>query len=190
MIANDLAVRGSIGDLAQHSNQPIATVFMNVTHVIIVDCSGSMAAQDAQHGEKSRYDAACTELRKLQSKYQGNFAVFGFSDETEFFPGGLPRMMGGGTDLTGALEYVEDLDGTDITIDLISDGYPDDPFSAIKRVERWSTKINTIYIGPASATDAIDFMHRLAQMSGGKSAVNDASDIAPAISGLLTERTR
>lgn len=183
---SNLAVVGSLSDLATKTDQRVATVFMDVQHVIIVDCSGSMAARDAQSGEHTRYEAACTELRKLQSSYRGNFAVFGFSDETEFCPGGLPRLMGGGTDLTKALEYVEDLDGTDVTFDLISDGYPDDPFSAIKRVEHWTTKINTIYIGPASATDAIDFMRRLAQMSSGKVAINDASDITPTIIGLLT----
>lgn len=183
---DNLAVCGSLADLAEKQDTRIANVFMNIDHVIIVDVSGSMSAHDAYGGEKTRYDAACVELRKLQSKYQGKFAVFGFSDETEFFPGGIPRLIGAGTNLTGALEYVADLDGTDVTFDIISDGYPDDAQGAMFIASRFTTKINTIYVGPTNAIDAINFMQQLASSSGGKSAVNDASGIGTTITGLLT----
>lgn len=183
---NNLAIRGSLTDLAEHQNTHLANVFMDVQHVIIVDCSGSMAAHDARDGEKTRFEAACLELRKLQSQHQGKIAVFGFADKVAFFPGGLPEMnVGTSTDLVNALEYVQDLDDTDVTFDLISDGLPDDPAGSMDVVRQFETKINTIYIGPNDES-AIDFMRRLALTSGGKAARGSASKIADVVIGLLT----
>jgi len=185
----DLAVVGSIADLAHHHNTRIANVLMDVEHLIVVDCSGSMDAHDARDGERTRFEAACAELRKLQRQYQGKIAVIGFSDEVQFSPGGLPEPMHGGTDLTAALEYIQDFDGTGVTFDVISDGIPDDQTSALAVAQRLTTRINTIYIGPTHGEDwvkqAMAFMKRLAAVSGGASVVNSASDIGSAVTRLL-----
>lgn len=183
---SNLAIRGSLTDLAEHQNVHLANVFMDVQHVIIVDCSGSMAARDARDGEKTRFEAACMELRKLQGQYQGKIAVFGFADDVAFFPSGLPEMsVGAGTDLVNALKYIQDLDGTDVTFDLISDGEPDDIAGSLDVARQFKSVINTIYIGPQNIP-AIEFMRQLALVSGGKAAQRSASEIADIIVGLLT----
>jgi|SRR5690242_10905491 len=183
---SNLAICGSLTDLAEHQNTHLANVFMDVQHVIIVDCSGSMQAHDARDGEKTRFEAACMELRKLQRQYRGKIAVFGFADDVAFFPGGLPEMnVGTGTDLIAALTYVQDLDGTDVTFDLISDGQPEDPAGSMDLARQFTTKINTIYIGPDDKS-AIDFMRRLALASGGKASQGSASGISDMVVGLLT----
>lgn len=188
MTTNSLAVRGSLADLAEHKSTRIANVFMDADHIIIIDVSGSMSSRDVRGGEMTRYDAACKELTKLQANYQGRFAVFGFSDDVAIFPGGIPQQnLGTGTDLTKALEYLYDLDGTGVTFDLISDGEPDDERSALDQARRYSTKINTIYIGPTNGyyNAAIAFMDKIATLSGGQSSVNDASGIGNVVIGLL-----
>jgi hypothetical protein len=192
-----LAVVGSVADAAHRRETRLANAAMDVQHVVLIDCSGSMESIDADGGERSRYDAACRELRRLQQYNRGKFAVFAFSNDVEFCPGGLPRLIGGSTNLTRALEYIFDLDGTGVTFNVISDGCPDNEVSALAVACRMTTKINTIYVGPAfSDLDytmreierAMAFMRQLADLSGGKSAVGDAGAIGTTIAGLLTTK--
>ena len=99
-------VPGSVGDVAEKSGVGVAEAFLGADYIVLVDTSGSMGDRDSRDG-RSRYDVACRELAKLQGKYPGKVAVYAFSEDTAFCPGGVPTYYGGGTNLAGALHDLE-----------------------------------------------------------------------------------
>jgi len=124
-------ITGSLGAIAQRDNMTLAESFLSADAILIVDMSGSMGAHDAPDG-LSRYEAAENELRRLQEENPGKIAVIAFSDTAEFAPTGIPRRMGNGTNLTGALRFVKPADGTGVRFIVISDGEPDEPNGPVK----------------------------------------------------------
>jgi len=150
----------------------LAESFLSADVLLIVDMSGSMGAKDAPGG-KSRYEAAENELKRLQEANPGKIAVIAFSDSAEFCPTGIPRRIGAGTNLAGALRFVKPADGTGVRFIVISDGEPDDPWQALAEARSFSSKIDCVYIGPESGHGR-DFLKRLAAASGGTYCQGDA----------------
>jgi hypothetical protein len=105
------------------------------------------------------------ELTKLQAEMPGKLAVVNFSDSVEFVPGGSPRLIGGTTDLAAALRFVAPADGV-VRFFVISDGTPDDDQEALDVVAGWTSRIDTIYIGPEGGPGA-KFLKKLATKRGG-----------------------
>lgn len=159
-------VPGSLSVVANQAGTSIAEAFLNADVVVIVDVSGSMDTKDSRGGRR-RYDVACDELRRLQADLPGKIAVVAFSSTTVFVPGGVPPFLSGGTNLAGALEFVQPADGT-VRFIVISDGEPNDEFSALRFAHNFASKIDTIYVGPKDNRAAARFLEELARASGGR----------------------
>ena len=172
---NQSIVAGSLGAVAQKNNETLASSFLNVECVAMVDTSGSMGAHDAE-GDDTRYNAACRELERLQAENAGKIAVCSFSDHAIFCPGGVPQYLGSGTDMIAALRMLKMADGCGIRLILISDGCPDDQAGTLKEAGKFSSKIDTIFIGPESGFGR-DFLYKLARATGGLSITNPAADL-------------
>lgn len=177
--------KGSLSALAQQSGASLAETFLGADAVVIVDMSGSMGAHDAPGG-RSRYDAAESELRKLQEKLPGKVAVIAFSSFPQFEPGGVPTRLGGGTDMAAALKFVLPVDGTGVRIILISDGYPDNEQETLAVAAKFKTRIDCIFIG-SEGEGGQEFLRRLAQATGGKAfKSNSPGLLKSAVQHLLT----
>lgn len=177
-------VVGSIGAIARQSGRSIAETFMNCDHIVIVDTSGSMMAQDAR-GNKTRYDVACEELIRLQKSLPGKIAVLSFSDQVQFCPSGIPHNYMSNTLMAGALKFAKVADVPGITFYLISDGYPDSPGEALEVARKYKNKINTIYVGPEGDQTAIAFLASLAAATGAKSASGSVNELQTTVETLM-----
>lgn len=160
-------VTGSIAAVAARGNRSIAESMLDVEHVIMIDCSGSMEMHDSQGG-RSRHAVACEHLARLQAEFPGKIAVVAFSSHAQFMPGGVPPQPIGGTDVTGALTFSKKMDGPGVQFVLISDGQPDDEASALAVAKTYKAKISTIYVGPETERGGADFLRRLAVANGGQ----------------------
>lgn len=58
---------------------------------------------------------------------------------------------------------------------VVSDGEPDDPAAALAAAEQVSGQIDVLYIGPDSASGAIEFMRRLVRVGCGRMETYDVS---------------
>lgn len=159
---------GSILDQSRKDRMGVEHSLANADVIVLLDSSGTMGNHDAADYQR-RFDVACAKLLSLQSKYPSRLGVLAFSSVTQFFPGGIPSFLGGGTDLAGALEFVLPLDSPKITYFVISDGEPDSEEDAYEQAMKLKGKINTIFVGNQDNDRAIEFMKKLAAMHGGKS---------------------
>ena len=165
-------VKGSLQDIQQNNKKSLAETFLNVECIVICDTSGSMSTHDAPGG-KSRYEAMCSELKRLQVKYPGKIAVISFNYDAEFCPSGIPSEPSGTTMMHKALDFVTIADGIGIKIILTSDGHPDSERLALDAARSFKSKIDTIYIGPEDGSGR-EFLARLASLTGGQSLQTDA----------------
>ena len=172
---------GSLASISKNENMTLAESFLSVDAILVVDMSGSMAANDAPGG-LSRYKAAENELQQLQSSMPGKVAVVAFSSTTQFCPGGIPPRLGGSTDMAAALRFVLPADGV-AQIVLISDGEPDSESATLAVAREFEHKIDTVYIGPESGYYARgrSFLEKLAAATGGQA-------MKSAAPGLLKEQ--
>lgn len=161
-------VPGSLSAIAKRDGQSLAESFLSADVVIIVDTSGSMCTCDSRGG-RSRYDVALQELAQLQSHMPGKLAVIAFSDNPIFCPGGQPPLLGGNTNLAGALQFAKVADVPGIRFIVISDGQPDDEREALTVAQTYSNRIDTIFVGPENDWHGgRAFLQRLAAASGGQ----------------------
>jgi len=187
---NTALIPGSLEAIAVQEGQSLAESFLTADAIILVDTSGSMNARDVvrttweQNVTQSRYEAACEELKKLQAKLPGRIAVIAFSDKPEFAPGGIPRFIGGGTDLARALTFVHVADGCDMSFVVISDGEPNDEAAALNEAAKFVSRIDTVFVGPAGDPGE-QFLEKLAKASGGQHSRNEVHQIAERVESLL-----
>jgi Mg-chelatase subunit ChlD len=172
---NQAMVAGSLEAVAKKNNASIATGFLSVKCLVMVDVSASMGANDTTGG-RSRYQAACEQLAALQGENPGEVGVCAFSNRAEFCPGGVPVNMHGGTDMKAALRMLKMADGCGIRMILISDGEPDDAEGTLREASRFTSKIDTIYIGPETG-EGREFLRKLSQATGGISITNATADM-------------
>lgn len=162
-------VAGSLSAIAHLSGGSIAESFIGSDVVVIVDTSGSMGQADSR-GSKKRYTVACEELAKLQANMPGKIAVLAFSENVVFCPGGVPEMIGGGTDLAGALKFARVADVPPMRFIVISDGQPDDEQAALAEASKFTSRIDCIFVGPEDDyMGGRAFLDRLAKAHSGKS---------------------
>lgn len=172
-------VTGSIAAVANRDGLSLAESFLNCEIVVLIDQSGSMAANDAP-GRRSRFEAADAELTRLQREHPGQVAVISFSSHVTFCPGGVPGRDGGGTDMAAELNFAQVCDGASKIV-LISDGEPDSQGAALSVAARYAHPIHTVYIGPEDDRDGgRAFLARLAAATGGRT-------FQSAAPGLLAE---
>lgn len=158
-------VVGSLAAVAHHEGVSLAESFIDAEAVIIVDVSGSMSARDSRGGQ-SRYDVALQELATLQTDLPGKLAIIAFSSEAEFVPGGEPFFEGGGTNLTGALQFAKVCDVPGMKLIIISDGAPNDKQEALAAARTIKATISTVYVGPEGGRGAA-FLEELARANDG-----------------------
>lgn len=158
-------VVGSLAQIAQRDGMSIAESFLAVDAVILVDVSGSMYTDDCRDHQR-RYDVALEELTRLQGDLPGRLAIVAFSNAPQFVPNGVPPLLGGSTDLTGALRFIRLADTGDIRLIVISDGQPDDERGALAAAAQYRGRIDTVFVGPEGDRGA-DFLRRLAAANGG-----------------------
>jgi hypothetical protein len=153
---------GSLGAAARQHGGSLARAWLGVKAVLVCDTSGSMAAQDAglkrSNGEvrdrRSRWDACCEELARLQVQHPGKTAIVAFSDQPTLALGGRLPPPQSSTDLAAALDYVHSLlepDASGITVIVLSDGEPNDEAEALtagRKLVRLGAKLEAVYIGP------------------------------------------
>lgn len=166
-------VTGSLADASAQDNVSLAESFIGCNVVILLDCSGSMAAHDSRNG-LSRYQAACEELAHLQATHPGKLAVIEFNNIAQFVPGGKPGRPYGGTDLAGALKFAKLADVAEMTFFVISDGQPDSEIEALAVAHTIRAAISCIYIGPEGGSGQ-KFLERLANASGGQFAIDHSA---------------
>ena len=167
---NNALVVGSLAQIAQAQNVSIAESFLNVDALILVDVSGSMDTTDSRGGQ-SRYDVALQELARLQGDLPGKLAVIGFSSTSQFVPNGRPAMIGSGTNLAGALEFVHVADDGDMRFIVISDGQPDEEEKALAVAAKFQGRIDGVYVGPEDDNRGRLFLERLSKAHGGRAVV-------------------
>lgn len=179
-------VKGSLAQVALAQGVSLAESFMDAAALIIVDVSGSMAAKDSRGGQ-SRYDVALEELKSLQARLPGKCAIVAFSDTTLFVPGGVPPLLGAGTNLRGALQFARVADVPDMRFVVISDGMPDDQDGALAEAAKYRAHISTVYVGPETDHEGgRAFLAQLAAKSGGQSVTADrAQELAAKTATLL-----
>lgn len=169
-------VPGSLQAIAQRDGMSLAESFLSADAIILVDVSGSMSG--------TPYEQACAELRKLQGDLPGKVAVIAFSDRPEFAPSGTPRFISGGTDLARALGFVHVADGCGMRFIVISDGYPNDAEAALRQAKKFTSRIDTVFIGSPGDSGA-DFLRQLAAASGGQYSKNTVTEVAERVEQLL-----
>lgn len=168
-------ITGSLGAVARKNNQSLAFSFMSVKCLVMVDVSASMGDMDAGDG-LSRYDAACEQLKALQNANAGEIAVCSFSDKAEFCPSGVPIFQRRNTDMSAALQMMKMADGCGIKLVLISDGEPNDEDEALKIASKFTSRIDTIFVGSETSSGR-DFLRRLSAATGGVSIVNKTEQL-------------
>lgn len=194
-------VPGSLAAIAKQEGQSLAESFMAADAIVIVDVSGSMDLRDVDGpGERpraswdegvvaakkgrTRYDAACDELTKLQAQIPGRVAVVAFSSTVQVVWGGQPPFLGGRTDMAEALQFVKPADGCGMRIVLISDGEPNDPDATLAVARKFQSPIDTVFVGPEGSRGAA-FLRKLSSLAGGQSATKAIPQLAQHIAGLL-----
>lgn len=159
-------VPGSLQAQADAAGAALAETFLSCDLIALVDVSGSMDAHDAPSGQ-TRYDAACRELAALQKQHPGKVGVIAFSTTAVFCPGGQPPLLAGGTNLADALDYAHVADGCGIQFVVISDGEPNSEADALRAARRFTSRIDTVFVGPEGGRGAA-FLRQLAAASGGQ----------------------
>jgi hypothetical protein len=194
-------IPGSLAAIAAQEGQSLAESFLSADAIVLVDVSGSMGARDVDgpplraswdegiHATsgRTRYEAACDELTKLQATLPGKIAVVAFSTTPAFCWSGRPRFECGGTDMAAALRFIQPADGCGMTLILISDGYPDNADETLRIARQFASPITTIYIGPKGERGE-EFLRKLAAATGGQTSVNSVPELSAKIAGLLEAR--
>ncbi len=182
---NTSIVPGSLQALATQNNKSIAETFTSAEVLVLVDTSGSMAANDSRNNQ-SRYEVACQELAQLQAQMPGKIGVLSFSGNVQFCPGGVPLFEGDSTNLRRALEFAKIADVPGIRFIVISDGCPDNPAGALEVAKTYHNRIDTIYVGPEIEGAGREFLHQLANVHGGQSLTADrAKELSASVQQLL-----
>lgn len=164
---NDTAIiPGSLRQIAQRDGMSLAESFLNVDAIILVDVSGSMDTCDSWNNQR-RYDVALQELARLQNTMPGKLGIVAFASSAQFVPSGVPPLLGSGTNLASALQFVRVADTGDIRFMVISDGQPDNAEAALREATKFRGRIDTIYVGPEGGQGA-EFLRRLATAHGGQ----------------------
>jgi len=168
-------IPGSLGAVARKNNTSLAASFLDAAALVMVDVSGSMSAHDAGNG-KTRFDAAVEQLGRLQRENPGEIGVCCFSSSAEFCPGGVPVFSGGTTDMAGALGMLKMAVNCGVKLILISDGEPDDQEKALAAAAKFSSRIDTIFVGEETSSGR-EFLRRLSNATGGVSIVNKTEQL-------------
>ena len=121
-------------------------------------------------GGRRRIDVAREELAKLQAEHPGKLALVCFSSHAQVMPGGVPPEPDGTTNLVDGLVLARKWDGLGITFVVVSDGEPNSEDAALAEAKQFTSRIDTVYVGPPDDRRGANFLRRLAAAAGGQHA--------------------
>lgn len=139
----------------------------NITPVVLIDVSGSMAIQDCKNNE-----ARINVVNRIVTKMPG-LPRFSFANEVHEILFSQELIAYGHTDLRKALLAVSQKKYAKVI--LISDGLPDDSNSALHEALIMCIQFDTIYIG--TDLNGKQFMQELSRKTGGIFSCAETSDI-------------
>lgn len=129
--------------------------------LLIIDTSSSM--NDTAGDGRKKIDT----VRNLVSKIKGSRKIAFNSDISDLGTDNAIGCAGGSTNLSDAFAYIKNNNiHSGKKVILISDGYPDEPESAIKEAVKLGCPVYIIYIGDEGESGE-DFMNRLARATKG-----------------------
>lgn len=175
-----LPAEGSVYEVANAQSREVAMVLADVDAIILFDISSSM------HGEK--FIQAGRALDELQKKFRGKLALIEFDSQARWRLNGHPSAPNGSTNLTAALELAKPFDGTGIRFGIISDGAPDNRYSAQDVAATFEDPIDTIFIGPDHDMVGKSFLESISRLKGGKSlGQTEVRELEAKMTKLLTD---
>ena len=182
----DSIVKGSVTDVAKTKGMEIAEAIMDVDSIVFIDTSGSMEIVDPNQ-DASRHELARQQLVEIQSNNPGKVGLCSFSNTVQFCPDGIPKIEGGGTNMNAALKWGLQLNGMGVSLIVVSDGLPNRKLLSLQTAAQIDNIIHTVYIGPESDTEAIQFMRDLANAGRGKAlTTKEVPQLAEKVQFLLT----
>ena len=182
----DSIVKGSVTDVAKTKGMEIAEAIMDVDSIVFIDTSGSMEIVDPGQ-DASRHELARQQLVEIQSNNPGKVGLCSFSNTVQFCPDGIPKIEGGGTNMNAALKWGLQLNGMGVSLIVVSDGLPNRKLLSLQTAAQIDNIIHTVYIGPESDTEAIQFMRDLANAGRGKAlTTKEVPQLAEKVQFLLT----
>ena len=182
----DSIVKGSVTDVAKTKGMEIAEAIMDVDSIVFIDTSGSMEIVDPGQ-DASRHELARQQLVEIQSNNPGKVGLCSFSNTVQFCPDGIPKIEGGGTNMNAALQWGLQLNGMGVSLIVVSDGLPNRKLLSLQTAAQIDNIIHTVYIGPESDTEAIQFMRDLANAGRGKAlTTKEVPQLAEKVQFLLT----
>lgn len=168
MNKHQMQVKGSLSERAGDLNIGIEEAFVKADIVAMIDVSSSMSDMV---NRSTRWELATKELEKIQEAYPGRVALLSFSSHVRFHPDGKPDHPSGMTKMTECLELARMADVPGMTFILISDGEPNNDWSALEEAKKFENKINTVFIGP-DGDYGEQFLRDLAAATGGEHATS------------------
>ena len=165
-----LIVKGSLLDVSQGGDPTQA--LMEAKLILVCDRSGSMVESDAD--SKPRYAVEDEVVKDLQGKYAGQIAVVTFSDSAYMCLDGILPYPEGGTNMSGALRFVQPVVEAGIHAALISDGLPDDKEPVLYLAKQMKGFLDVVFIGK-KGSEGDKFMKEVAKAAGGSHETNEAT---------------
>lgn len=177
-------VQGSIASNMMKNNLTMAEAWLDVSVVVLMDVSGSMAVRD-QVGDVTRFTVANQELSKVQEENPGRVAIIEFSTDVKFVPFGELSQPDGSTNVADALKFAQMMDKIgDIQFLLVSDGEPNDERAAMDVARTFKHKINTIFVGKEGGSGQ-RFLEDLSRATGGTFSRKSIKQLSGSIAGYL-----
>lgn len=177
--------KGSLQEKQSQSKLTLAEAFLSIEALVITDVSASMNTSDVktEGGVRSRHAEAQIQLANLQARFPGKLAVVAFSDRAEFCPSGVLPPTQGGTNLLGALQFVQAADGAGIKFICVSDGEPDSADGVLSYAKTLQTPIDSVFIGTSQR--GREFMEKLSKATSGRAIVRGVQLLEEGITLLL-----
>lgn len=150
---------------------------------LLLDCSGSMAAQ--MRNGKTRIAGLRETVSTIQRERELKMVQFGYGHEPSFVTT-IPNPSGG-TPLHSAITFAKHNNAGRAIV--VSDGWPDNTQMALDAAQAFGGRIDVVFVGdPGDPGEA--FLKRLAEMTGGESFTGDLSEpklLAGKVVALLTD---
>jgi len=146
--------------------------------VLLLDTSGSMSSQADSPGER-RIDALRGVVASLQ---QQSVPYKQLVFNTDCAWSDIIPEPTGGTNLSGALEFVEKISPQHLIV--VSDGEPDSQEATLAIAKRLGCKIDVFYVGPKGSPGEA-FLKQLAKSTGGSAETVSFKELTAKIAGIL-----
>jgi hypothetical protein len=150
------------------------------TPALLLDVSGSML--DTMRNGRQKIEGLRDAVRDVQKEQRVKMIAFGLSTYEEVGWVDSVPPASGGTPLTEAIDFAKRANIGHAVV--ISDGEPNDPWTAMESAKKFGGKIDVIYVGnPGDHGET--FLRELAAATGGTEFTGDLSQPKEITSGIL-----